>query len=316
MTWVLMVFGNIRMMFSSGRLVITTLNLFRWSTRAQRLSVRKSPSKSSVPDESCLRPPHSSNASITITGSCSGGISSSSVDNGVSMSNLKRRSISDDLSCLLPSTKCWHRDGYLRTRSDATTRQRASVVILVDCMRSKRNDITGRSWSSSRVKILAAKADFPTPGDPLIQITLWPSALFTLLSISCRMVCRVSFIHALCRRSLSPPRVRTKSSSSFCSAPAFAVSIEMVSYESCIGTTGSPPCRFTTPTWIDFTSVTMAADTTNQTSWTVRIRRKDQTLLDSHVYCKLYHKFVLEVIKLVLLFNYFLLLCSNKNVLD
>ena len=43
----------------------------------------------------------------------------------------------------------------------------------------------------------------------------------------------------------------------------------------------------------------MAADTTNQTSWTIRIRPKDQTLLDSRVYQKLYHKSVLEVIKLI-----------------
>ena len=43
----------------------------------------------------------------------------------------------------------------------------------------------------------------------------------------------------------------------------------------------------------------MAADTTNQTSWTIRIRPKDQTLLDSHIYRKLYYKFVLEVIELI-----------------
>jgi len=43
----------------------------------------------------------------------------------------------------------------------------------------------------------------------------------------------------------------------------------------------------------------MVADTTNQTSWTIRIRCEGQTLLYSHVYRKLYHKFVLEVIKLI-----------------
>jgi len=216
------------------------------------------------------------------------------------MSNLKRWSISDDLSFLLPSTKCWWRDGYWQTRSDAMIRQRASVVISVDRVRSNRNDITCRPWSSSQVEMLAAKADFPTPGDPFIQITLWPSALFTLLSISCRIICRVPAIHALRSRSLSPPRVCTRSSSSFCSAPAFSVSIDMMSYESWTGITDSPPCIFSTPAWTDFKLSAMAADTTNQTSWTIRIRCKDQTLLDSHFYHKVSSKSVPVVIKLVL----------------
>ena len=131
--------------------------------------------------------------------------------------------MSDELCPLLPSTKCWRRDGYWRTKSHAMTRQRASVVIVVDCVRSNRNDITCRPLPSSRVEMLAAKADFPTPGGPLIQITLWLSALLTLFSISCRMVCRVPSIHDLHRGSLSPPRALTKSSNSSFSVPAFAV---------------------------------------------------------------------------------------------
>ena len=132
--------------------------------------------------------------------------------------------MSDELCPLLPSTKSRRSDGYWRTRSHATTRQRASVVIVVDCVRSNRNDITCRPLPSSRVEMLAARADFPTPGDPLIQITLWPSVLLTLFSISWRMVFRVPSMHGLRRGSLFPPRVLTKSSGSFCSVPAFTVS--------------------------------------------------------------------------------------------
>jgi len=93
------------------------------------------------------------------------------------MSDLKRWSTSDELCSLLPSTKCWWRDGYWQTRSHAAKHQRASVVIVVDWVRSNWNDITCRPWSSTRVEMLAAKADFPTPGDPLFQITLWPSVV-------------------------------------------------------------------------------------------------------------------------------------------
>ena len=112
----------------------------------------------------------------------------------------------------MPLAKCWRREGYQRARSQATTRHRASVVILVDSVRSKRNGITRRPWSCNRVEMLAAKADFPTPGDPLIQMTLCSPTL--LISILCRMAIRVPFMHGARRRSLFPPTVRTKSFSS------------------------------------------------------------------------------------------------------
>ena len=112
-----------------------------------------------------------------------------------------------------------------------------SVVIVVDCVRSNRNDITCLFWSCSRVEMLAAKADFPTPGDPLIQIILWPPVFLTSVSIACRMSLQMPSIHGSHILSLFPPRVLTKSSSSFCSA----------------------------------TAATMAADTMNQTTWTMNI---------------------------------------------
>jgi len=92
---------------------------------------------------------------------------------------------------------------------------------LPNCARSKRKVMEWRSWARSPATILAANADFLTPGDPLIQITLWPSTLWILFSISCRMVVRVPSIHGLCKESLFSPSARTKSSSSFCSVTTF-----------------------------------------------------------------------------------------------
>ena len=86
-------------------------------------------------------------------------------------------------------------------------------MIVVDCVRSNRNHITCRPWSCSRLVMLATKADFPTPGDPLIHITLWPSVFLIPCSISCKMSWRVPSIHGSRRGSLFPPRARTKSSS-------------------------------------------------------------------------------------------------------
>ena len=48
--------------------------------------------------------------------------------------------------------------------------------------------------SCSWVKMLTAKADFPTPWDPLIQIILWPLVFLTLVSIACRMSLRMPSI--------------------------------------------------------------------------------------------------------------------------
>ena len=53
--------------------------------------------KSSFPDVLCLRPPHSSGASIIITRSSFYRTASTSVDSSFSMSNLKSQSILDKL---------------------------------------------------------------------------------------------------------------------------------------------------------------------------------------------------------------------------
>ena len=41
----------------------------------------------------------------------------------------------------------------------------------------------------------------------------------------------------------------------------------------------------------------MAANTINQTSWTIKTRHEDQTLLDSHIYRKITHKSFPEATK-------------------
>ena len=123
-------------------------------------------------------------------------------------------------------------------------RQRAFAVA-VDCVRSNRNVITWRFWSTSRLATLAAKADFPTPGDPLIQIILGPSTFLILISISCKIVIQVPSIHDLRRGSQgrSPDR----------RAPCQQL-----------------PSHFL-PWWL--------IPTTNQSSQTMNIRYEDQTLL-------------------------------------
>ena len=205
----------------SFRLVMTNLNFFRWSTWTQRWSVHNRALWSLCSEESCLRPPHSSNASITITGSSSSGTFFSK-DNGVSMSNLKSWSMSDEMSFLLPWVKYSRSEGCRRARSQATARQRAFVVIVIDCVLSNRKYITCRCCSCSRMAMLAAKADFPSPGNPLIQITSGPSTLLISLSILVKMAVRVPSMHGLHRGSLFSPRALTKSSSSFLSAAVFA----------------------------------------------------------------------------------------------
>ena len=87
-----------------------------------------------------------------------------------------------------------------------------SQIILLTCL----------FWSRSWVEMLTAKADFPTPGDPLIQIILWPLVFLTLVSIGCRMPLRVPSIHDLSSLSFFLPRTLTKSSSSFFSATVFS----------------------------------------------------------------------------------------------
>ena len=150
---------------------------------------------------------------MMITGNSSSG-SWSSVDNGFLMSILKRWSMSDELSSLLPWANCWWRDGHQWARSQAMTRQSAPIVIAVDCVQSNRNHITCRFWSCSRLVMLAANANFPTPGDPFIKITLWLLVLLISVSICCGMSRRVPFIHGSQRGSLFSLRACTKSSRS------------------------------------------------------------------------------------------------------
>ena len=150
---------------------------------------------------------------------------------------LKRQSILEELCSLLCLTKCLQKEGYRWARSQATTYQRESVVIMVDCVWSNQNDIIYLFWSCSQVKMLATKADFLTPGDPLIQIILWPLVFLTSVSIAYRMSLWVPSINSLCILSLFPPKILTKSSSSLCSA----------------------------------TAATIAADTMNQMTWTMNI---------------------------------------------
>ena len=75
---------------------------------------------------------------------------------------------------------------------------------------SNLNDITRRFWSSGQMAVLAAKADFPTPGDPLLQIRLRPSTFFISSPISCKTAVRVPSIHHLRRGSLTEPRKNVK----------------------------------------------------------------------------------------------------------
>ena len=138
------------------------------------------------------------------------------------MSDLKIRSTSDEMSFLLPWVKYSRREGYRRARSQATAHQRAFVVIVVDRVLSNRKHITCRCCPCSRMAMLAAKADFPTPGNPLIQITLGPSTLLISLSILVKMAVRVPSMHGLRKGSLLSPRALNKSSSSFLSAAVFA----------------------------------------------------------------------------------------------
>ena len=85
--------------------------------------------------------------------------------------------------------------------------------------------------------MLATKADFLTLGDSLIQIILWPLVFLTLVSITCKISLQVPFIHGLHILNLFTSWVLTESFSSFCLA----------------------------------TVATIAADTMNQTTWTMNI---------------------------------------------
>jgi len=203
---------------------MTNLSFFKWSTWIQRLSICKRFWRSFFSGALCLRPPHSSNASITITGSSSHGMVSTSADNGSSMSDLKSQSMSDELCPRSPWANCCQREGNRQARSQVTVHHRA-LVVMVESVQSNRNEITWCFWSTSQLAMLAARADFPTPGDPLIQIMLGPSTFLISFLISSKIMVRVSFIHDLHRGSLFSPSMCNKSSNSFFSACAMRISI-------------------------------------------------------------------------------------------
>ena len=120
--------------------------------------------------------------------------------------------------------------------------------------------------------MLTAKADFPTPGDPLIQIILWPPAFLASVSIAGRMSLRVPSIHDLRSLSFFLPRALTKSSSSFFSATVFSFyDINFSIHECRPRITHNLPWIFETPAWMDLTSFAMVAGTTNKTTWTMNI---------------------------------------------
>jgi len=183
---------------------------------------------------------------------------SCSVDNGSLMSVLKRQSMLDELSSLLPWANCWQRERYQWAKLQATTCQRAFVVIIVDWVRSNQNYITCWPWPCSWFVMLATNADFLTPGDPLIQITLWPSVFLIPCSICCKMSRQVPSIHRSRKGSLSPPRVLTKSPNSFFS------SIKSITYTSSMEMADDIPWRFVTESAI-------ATSITDQLNGTINI---------------------------------------------
>ena len=120
--------------------------------------------------------------------------------------------------------------------------------------------------------MLTAKADFPTPGDPLIQIILWPLVFLTLVSVACRMPLWVPSIHDLCSLSFFHPRALTKLSSSFLSATVISFyDIKFSIHECRPWITDNLPWIFQTPACMDLMSFAMAAGTTNQKTWTMNI---------------------------------------------
>ena len=125
--------------------------------------------------------------------------------------------------------------------------------------------------------MLAAKADFPTPGDPLIQIILWPLAFLTSVSIACRMSLQVPSIHDLRSSSFFPPRVLTRSSSSFLSATVFSFSdIKFSIHECWLWITDNLPWIFEIAVCMYLMSFAMASGSTNQTTWTMNIGKESR----------------------------------------
>ena len=126
--------------------------------------------------------------------------------------------------------------------------------------------------SCSWVKMLTAKADFPTPWDPLIQIILWLLVFLTLVSIARRMSLWVPSVHDLRSLNFFTPRAFTKSSSSFFSTTVFPFyDIKFSIHECRPWITDNLPWIFETPACMDLTSFAMAAGIPNKTTWTMNI---------------------------------------------
>jgi len=114
--------------------------------------------------------------------------------------------------------------------------------------------------------MLTAKADFSTPGDPLIQITLWPPAFLTSVSITCRMSLWVPSIYDLCSLSFFPPRALT-----FFATVFSFYDIKFSIHKCWSWITDNLPWIFEKLACMDLMSFAMVTDTTNQTTWTINI---------------------------------------------
>ena len=182
------------------------------------------------------------------------------------MSFLKRRSILDELCSLWCLTKCRRKEGYKWERSQATTRQRESVVIVVYCIRSNQNDITCLFWFYSWVEMLAAKTDFPTPGDSLVQIILWLPVLLTSVSITCRMPLR---FHTWFVQLELLPRALTVPSSLWLS---FHFMISNFQYTNAGHGSQTTYLEYLKCQYME--SFALAAGTINQTTWTMNMGTK------------------------------------------
>ena len=159
---------NARDMSSSGRLVTTSLN------RGPR------PLQALIPSSKIFRcfdrepssPPHSSIPSITTTGNLPGGISelcfsgSSTRLLKSSSASVFSRSISLFFNLV---TIALLADGYSWEMSNATVRQKLTGVCTVANSRWKKNDDPKRCDDLNLDASFRAMADFPTPGNPLIQ---------------------------------------------------------------------------------------------------------------------------------------------------
>jgi len=117
--------------------------------------------------------------------------------------------------------------------------------------------------------MLAAQADFPIPGDPLIQIILWPLAFLASVSIAGRMSLQVPSICDLRSLSFFLPRALT---SSFFSVTVFSFyDIKFSIHECWLWIIDNLPWIFEMAACMDLTSFAMVVETTNQKTWTMNI---------------------------------------------